>query len=775
MKKQFSLLIALFCCLLTALPARGQLGNPKEAIVTAARGTQVTLDIGSRAGVKPGTVFGITHDGKVRARLRVTAVQPDSSTATVYDAEPDFVVAVGDSAEFIAVLPLPANPVQSATPAAVMPTPIPTPAPVTTPLPPTPVPTVATPSTPAPTMTAPAAPNTVTIGTGPTVAEVQGQTIVLGAGTEQGLHPATNVPILRNGSIVAIVRVRTATTNSSSGEVVWQDEKAGSLAPGDAIGVLPQVPTTTVVTVNATPTPAAPNEVHGIELETGASNAVVPRADHTYEYLASLAATGLITRYPASVFVDDGVRRHRTEGDVTFTRAQIADLIREALRSPRLSDPTSKMRATLGILLEDYAKELRQLGVNTATYPALAPHKRIELGTSGQQRVSLVGGTTTGVIDPFSERQGGQREKSGYDTRNNYFARSGDKWRFFATTESGSDTRKNADDSGIKLRRAVLSYRADRYVRGLTVDVGRDELWWGPGHFGSLLLSDASGPHNLVHTTLRRGSYQLEGLYARLHRGPTSNSRSLYGHHLSAQVTPQIRLGIAEAVLLPQDSLDPLLFATAFLPFPSFTAERIRHRGTDPNNGNDFVMPYVEASVARGLQGYFELLFDDLSVNNSNLVRSRVGNLLGLHAFTPRDPAKLGGYLEYANMQGRTYLALNNLTDSDYFDRGAPLGYPVAPTQTTLNGGASTLRFDTYWRPQRRWMLGLGVEIADINSEDPVFARQQVVRLRASYELARNWTLTGRARRVQTSQPNFVLNEPAVKQNLFQLELSRAF
>jgi hypothetical protein len=75
----------------------------------------------------------------------------------------------------------------------------------------------------------------------------------------------------------------------------------------------------------------------------------------------------------------------------------------------------------------------------------------------------------------------------------------------------------------------------------------------------------------------------------------------------------------------------------------------------------------------------------------------------------------------------------------------------------------------------KRLRLNAGLELADINSERPVLSRQQIYRLRASYDLNRTITLTARAQRVSTSQPNFIANEAPVRQKLFSLEIARAF
>lgn len=766
--------------------------TPKQTVaLTAAHGREVTLDAGALDGVKVGTVYGIAHDGKVVARVRVTQTGPRESTAVVVQSEPGVVVAVGDSAQFIAVLPVP-NPVtpqRTPVPLATMaPTAAPpTPAPTAIVVPPA-VPLVTeAPTTVKSTPVPPQPPATVTtIGTSGTdvvsgnayLTDLKGTAATLNAGTDRGVQPGAHLPVVRAGNVVALIRIQTATPTASTGVVIWRDETVAAPAAGDAVAIVAGGATTSGGTTTSTPGPtvapiAAPG---GAARESGLSNAVVPRADHVYEQLAALAAWDIVTRYPAAVFQDEGTRRHRTEEDITFTRAQIADIIRESLDSPKLREPSSRVATVMGDVVREYGPELRQLGVSDDSLTAVTGKRAFGFALSGFRRATAVGGDTdANVIEPFSERQGGRRTRSGLDSRNNVFARYGDNLRFFGTLESGSDTHRNRDEHRYELRRAIASYDAGRTVRGLTIEAGRDELWWGPGHFGTLLLSDAAGSLGMVHTTVKRGSLKFEGLYAPLDTGPLGGTRSLYGHNLQYQFTPQLRLGVAETVLLPKDKMDPLLTAAAFLPFPLFTAERIRHRGTSTDNGNAIIMPYVEAGVAAGAQVYAEVLLDDLGTNNNDLVRSRAGTLAGIHLFTPRDPARLGMYAEYANLEGRTYLGLQAISDNDFYYRRNPLGYAVAPLQGPGNGGASSLRFDSYWMPRRRIRLGLGAEFSDINSEQPVLSRQQVLRARASYDISQKWTLTARAQRVQTSQPNFIANEPAIHENLYQLEVARSF
>lgn len=751
---------------------------PKEALITAVRGAEITVGIGAQDGAARGAVYGIARDGRVRARVQITQVRPTDSLAIVLNAEDDFILSVGDTAQFIAVQDVaPTAPAQPIQPQPVQPQPA-QPQPVQ---PQTPATTL--PSTPAlPPTTVSTAPGTPVMAT---VTKVENGTVTIDAGTNQGARTGLKVPIMRGGEIIAIARLQVLTDNSSQGEIIWRDETAGPVTSGDSASfnaspLAPGIATAPITIVqapgqvDARPVPAAP-----IRWETGASNAVVPRADVTYEYLAALASSKLITRYPAHVFHEDGVRAHRTEEDITFSRAQIADLVREALQvsATRGEEGLSgKERAALLSLTDEYETELKQLGVEQSTLEGLRGEHGFSFGISGQSRASFIGGNAKdGSIEPFSERQGGRRTRSGFDTRTNIFGVAGENLKLFAQVNAGNESRRGVGDSGFDLDRAFLEFNAKNQVRGLSLKVGRDEIWWGPGHFGTLLLSDVAGPLNLVQSTFKRGSYQLQGLYAPLDRGPLGGSRSLYGHNLQVQIGKQTRVGIAETLLLPRDRLDPLAFLAAFSPIPLNTLERARRRNTAADNGNSLVQAYIESSVGKGVRGWAEFLLDDIGVNQSNLVRNRLGTLIGAHFFSPSDPARLGLFAEYANLQGRTYLGLRALNDSDYYYRNRPIGYPVAPPQGAGLGGAESLRLEAYWRALPRLRLSGGIELADLASEQDNRSRQQVYRLRAAYDISRNLTLVGRVQRVATARPNFILGERGITQRLFQLEIVQAF
>lgn len=740
--------------LMVALPLPGwaqPAANPSsEAVVIAARGRNITLDLTAETGGRAGAVYELKHGDRMVARLRVQQVGPSSSTATVTEMAEDQVLAVGDTVHLLRVEATPPEPA-----------PEPAPEPVTNP-------------SPGPKPAPPALPANVL------VSAIDGNQVTLEAGARQGVSTALNLPVWRADNIIGIVKVQIVRPTTSTATILWQDATARGILVGDLVAVpappaLPPPGPGGITVIQQGPEIAVP--LTPVPYETGSSNAVVPHNDRAYELLAALAAGGLITSQPAGFFQQQGTRFHQTEEDVNLTRSQIAQFIAEALDNANTDSLHGRDQAALAELTADYDADLRAIGTPPPSLPAA---KHFQIGFSGFDRATLTGGDTRGFMLPFSEPNGDIRTRSGLESTTNIFGRLNDRVSFFATVDSGNQPSRDRKVQDFKVRQGLVAIKANSLLRGLSFELGRNEMWWGPGHFGSLTLSDASGPLDMARVLLDRGSWKLEGFFAPLPRGPEGSARSLYGHKLEFQLGNQARVGISETLLLEKDSLHAGFAAASLLPIPLSVLERtVINVGNRANLTNS---AYVESSVGRGVQAYGELLLDDLGIPPHNVSRNRIGTLIGAHLFKPGAPDKMGVYLEYASLQGRTYLNLTkDNTDLDYYNHGIPLGYPVAPPRMPGPGGATSLRLHSYLMPMPKLHLGAGIELSDLESEADqppshiVGSRQEVLRLNASYDFAHNWSLTARALFIQTAQPNFIVGEPELKQRLYQLELSRSW
>jgi len=476
---------------------------------------------------------------------------------------------------------------------------------------------------------------------GAPVQAVNGALVTLGAGTNQGVAIGQTLPVSRLGSVVALVKITAVEANSSTGNVIFTQGIAvlatsdvvslpsGSLPATTPSGSPPSTGTATGAAQggNATggqSTPATGGVV--VPFETGASDTSVPKAERTYELLATLAAQGLIKSQPAIVFQDDGARRHRYAEDTIFSRAQIAVFIREALDNAGGS--TSKGAAALAILTRDFRRDLLDIGVKEDQF---APYSdKLSFGVSGFLRARASGGDTgRNVIQPFDEQRGAGRISSGADVRLNLFGSLSRDLNFYGSVDTGSKVQAGLSTQ-TQVRKAFVSYNASRILRGLTIDVGRKEFYWGVGTFGTGLLGDVPGGLDSFSTRFERGSYRFDTLYAPLGKGANGRQRSLYGHNLSVGIGKQSRIGLAETSLRPNGSFSVRDFLGAITPVSLYLVDRPKLQETASNNNNAVISAYGETAVARGVRTYGEIVLDDIATNGNNRIENRTGSTFGV-------------------------------------------------------------------------------------------------------------------------------------------------
>lgn len=754
---------------------------PATVLVTSVAGPDIMLGAGTNSGMKLGAVYVMPAGGTAQARLIVVEVDGNSSRARLLEATDGFVPVVGEEARFVSVEPVPAELLRPVAPVVVAPT-------QPTVLVPdqTPNPTPATPGNPSRKMTM--TPVSEISGRAASILAVNGQSVTLGAGSAQGASVGQNVPILRGGAVIGLVRIESVTSDSSLASVVYSDAAAGALQVGDAAGLIaPSSGLRAPVILPAMGVPNAPIPSVRVRFESGASNVVVPKADATYELLASLAARGLIKSQPARVFQDDGARRHRVAEDITFSRAQVAGFITEAVSN--FDGEKGRNAAALSILVRQYRRDLLDLNVPAETLDAFK-EGGFQFGISSWTRLTAVGGDNGDASrDAQDERFGAFRRKSGLDTRTNAFGTITPKLSFYASFDAGSGVRNGepfGEVASSSFRKAYLDYDAGSLLRGLTMRLGRQEFWWGPGHFGTGILSDAAGGLDSFSTSFRRGSYELRGMYANLGNGPAGSPRSLYGQDINVRIGKNAKIGINTTVLSPDEGFNVRNFVTAFTPYPLYISRKDK-AANEPNNPNSnaLVSAYGELAVAQGIRIYGETILDDLAINEKNPIENRAGAIFGIKLNDPKDPARAGLNFEYARLGSVAYTYFGNRPEFDddysYYYRGAPLGYSIAPIQPTVFGGAENLRFEGYYRPFRKLTLFAGLQYSDINSQEqnvpgnPGFQRQRVQRAAATYDISRRFTLTARYQRTATDQPDFITGQATRKDTVFSVEIGRSF
>lgn len=230
--------------------------------------------------------------------------------------------------------------------------------------------------------------------------------------------------------------------------------------------------------------------------------------------------------------------------------------------------------------------------------------------------------------------------------------------------------------AGTDLELATLHAEFTARSGGVTAAVGYDELRWGPGRRGTLLLSEAAGPMGFL---LLQGTAQGR-LTATAVSGVLSSAenRMLAAHRLEFGATRWLTIGLAEAARYSSDGID-LLYGIGLIPYS--LVERIHVREAATDSVRSLVRSNVMASgdatirISPNLTLYGELLIDDFTTEDTSMP-DRFGWQVGLRSDRPFRSGMIHLLGEYTRVRNYTY-SVNYGQNFIYRDR--PLGYALGP------------------------------------------------------------------------------------------------
>jgi len=223
---------------------------------------------------------------------------------------------------------------------------------------------------------------------------------------------------------------------------------------------------------------------------------------------------------------------------------------------------------------------------------------------------------------------------------------------------------------------AVLRAGALARSGPVTVLAGYDELRWGPGRRGTLLLSDAAGPMTFLSLTGSFGprvtASAVSGVLSR------AEGKFLAAHRLEMILSKRFTVGVAEAVRYPSDSID-LLYAIGLLPYAVVERTHIRDASTDSTReavrANVMASMDVVARVGRGVSAYGEVLLDDIATENRGMP-DRFAFQLGGRLDRALGGRPFHGVAEYTRVRRFTYATYYG---QDFIYRDRPLGFALGP------------------------------------------------------------------------------------------------
>ena len=207
--------------------------------------------------------------------------------------------------------------------------------------------------------------------------------------------------------------------------------------------------------------------------------------------------------------------------------------------------------------------------------------------------------------------------------------------------------------------------------------LGKDQLYWGPGRHGTLLVSDNPLPMNIVKLIAHYPSGPLQrqkGPHIKFHAftgalGSENSRKYLSGHRVEMNVRDRINLGIAETIVFANRFetiyLNPLqIYTVTELPVKVIRGEGLE----SPDNvliSGDFDL------LLKNLSVYGELMIDDFQPNYG--VRSyrhwgsKFGFLFGFYYVNPFSIPDSSLRFEYTfiNQYAYTHSTPANYTDYD--------------------------------------------------------------------------------------------------------------
>jgi len=223
--------------------------------------------------------------------------------------------------------------------------------------------------------------------------------------------------------------------------------------------------------------------------------------------------------------------------------------------------------------------------------------------------------------------------------------------------------------------------------RNLYIQLGKDDVWWGPGHNGSLILSDNTGSKDLLKFYAKPRYIKFTALVAELRERKRpiyigderliwEGQKYLYAHRLETTLFDKINLGIYEAVVAPRLDIGYVNPFTVYL-----ISLRMTEYGKGGGHGyyaDNFLMGGdVTVNIFPGLQVYGEFLLDDYQPQKGLFSRNwdnKFGVMFGTH-YTFRD---LDLRAEYAFVNQYAYThEFPSITS--YTDRGEVIGHKVGP------------------------------------------------------------------------------------------------
>jgi len=190
---------------------------------------------------------------------------------------------------------------------------------------------------------------------------------------------------------------------------------------------------------------------------------------------------------------------------------------------------------------------------------------------------------------------------------------------------------------------------------------GHDNLHWGPGRHGALLISKDPLPMDMLKITALYYPVKFQAVTAKL--GSDIDNKYLSGHRLELNLWDKLRLGIAETIIYGHR------FETVYLnPLQFYTTTEFIIPEIGGANDNVLISGDLDFVLLKNLEIYNEIMIDDYQLYKPKSLGTRFGIMLGSYWVDLLGISDTDFRIEYAFINQYTYTHSTEINSYTHFD-----------------------------------------------------------------------------------------------------------
>jgi len=411
-------------------------------------------------------------------------------------------------------------------------------------------------------------------------------------------------------------------------------------------------------------------------------------------FLELLSPASVSTNVPLGHWSYDAVEKLANYGLIDssmltikpLSRLEMARHVGQALDALELMDDAPEvLRAILERLTREYRGELIQLGVLEGTYGG----SRLKPLEDPYVKYLYAGKT------PELENRRGDTFRRGSNYRAGFASR-GTLWDTFAFYLHPEYAGAAEGDNDVDL---IEGY-GKMGLGPFELEAGRDSLWWGPGHHGSMIMSNNARPFDMIKVSNPQpillpwifrvlGPVKAEWFLARLEADRDYPHANLTGLRVNIKPHPLVELGASRVALFGGHGTAPLDFFDYFRPL--LTTARYGEQEADGTNGADqiagldgsLLIPLPRNGLLRSVKFYADAAGEDAG----GVFPYKWGNLWGVQFNDLFKTGRTDLRIEYADdiVPGHPYVwYTHTVYTSGYTYEGRVIGHHMGPEARDL-------------------------------------------------------------------------------------------